>query len=319
MTAGPTTPWRGGRHVDEAEALRLVADRFPHLRPRRARLLGVGWDNTAHVVDDVWLFRFPRRRQGADLTARELLVLPRLAPRLPLAVPAPELVGAAGRDFPWAFTGAPFVPGVEWWVDPPSDRVAAAVALADALVVLHSTAVAGALADVLPRLPVDPNRRADPVERARRTAPALARLVEAGRLDGLPDLTLTPDRLRALAAAAEEGPPGATTLVHGDLHVRHVLVHDGRPSGLVDWGNVCVAEVSLDLQVAYALLDGTARSAFLERYGPVGPGVLARARLLAVSLHLMIADAAVDTGDVALAGAALQAVRRALDDADVGD
>ena len=159
-----------GRHVDQAEALRLLRRRLPGLGAGRAELLGVGWDNTAYLVDGTWLVRFPRRQEGADLTDRELLVLPRLAPLLPLLVPAPEHVGPLddGEDrtdgYPWRFTVARAVPGVEWWRDPPGpgDEVAAARRLGAALGVLHSPEVGDHLADAVARLPVDPNRRPSP-------------------------------------------------------------------------------------------------------------------------------------------------------------
>lgn len=306
----PAQPWRGGRHVDEAEALRLVRARLPDLGACRAELLGVGWDNTAHLVDGTWLVRFPRRQQGADLTDRELSVLPRLAGLLPLAVPAPVLVGEAGDGFPWRFTVARAVPGVEWWQDPPGPGSAAPAAerLAAALAVLHSPATADRMADALERLPVDPNRRTEPFERLRRAEAAHARLTAAGLLG--PGLA-TADLLD-LAERANRPARAPDVLVHGDLHVRHVLVADGAPTGLVDWGDVCRAEVSVDLQVAFALVEGRPRRVFLERYGPVPDGVLDRARLLAVTLHLVLAGSALDVGDVPLLAAATEAAHRAV-------
>lgn len=314
-------PWRGGRDVDPSEALRLLRRRLPGLGAVSVELLGVGWDNTAYLVDGTWLARFPRRQQGADLTDRELLVLPRLADLLSLAVPAPVLVGdpdpgsdqGAGPDtdgFPWRVTVARAVPGVEWWRDPPAGEAAVAAAgrVAGALAVLHSATVQELFGDALEGLPVDPNRRSEPVERLRRGRAAHDRLTAAGLLG--PELS--GPALAALAERADGSPRGPQVLVHGDLHVRHVLVAAGVPTGLIDWGDVCRAEASVDLQVAYALVEGEARGAFLRRYGPVAPGVLDRARLLAVSLHLMLTDSALDVGDRPLLAAALAAAHRAV-------
>lgn len=299
--------WRGGRDVTGVEALDLVRDRFPDLAAQRVEHVGTGWDNTAFRVDGQWLFRFPRRQQGADLTDRELLVLPRVEPRLPLAVPTPVLLGEPGEDFPWRFTGGRFVPGQEWWRAPPSaeQSLQAASTLAAALAVLHAPGTTAALPDVVAALPVDPNRRSEPVERVRRAQGALTRLA-----DLLPGL-LDPTWLSSLVERAEAGPRSPRVLVHGDLHVRHVLVQDGRLSGLIDWGDVCLAEPSVDLMVAFALFDGPARAAFLRRYGPVDDGVLDRARVLAITLHLTLADQALDQGEHGLVQAALDAVARA--------
>ena len=259
--------------------------------------------------------RFPRRQEGADLTDRELLVLPRLAPLLPLLVPAPEHVGPLddGEDrtdgYPWRFTGG--ARGARGRVvarpararrtrSPRRERLGAALG------VLHSPEVGDHLADAVARLPVDPNRRTEPSERLRRSGPAHARLAAAGLLG--PGLATA--ALEALAGTAGSAPRAPAVLVHGDLHVRHVLVAAGVPTGLVDWGDVCRAEASVDLMAAFALLDGEPRQALLDRYGPVAAGVLERARLLAATLHLQLADSALDTGDEPLLAAALAAAHR---------
>ena len=44
---------------------------------------------------------------------REIALLPALAPRLPLPVPVPQLVGRPTDAYPWPFWGARVVPGVE--------------------------------------------------------------------------------------------------------------------------------------------------------------------------------------------------------------
>ena len=84
------------------------------------------------------------------------------------------------------------------------------------------------------------------------------------------------------------------------------------PTGLVDWGDVCQAEASVDLMAAFALLEGEPRQALLDRYGPVAAGVLERARLLAATLHLQLADSALYTGDEPLLAAALAAAHRSV-------
>ena len=48
--------------VDEPLARRLLRTQFPELELASLRLAGEGWDNTAWLVDERWLFRFPRRR-----------------------------------------------------------------------------------------------------------------------------------------------------------------------------------------------------------------------------------------------------------------
>lgn len=83
--------WSAEIVVDERLARRLLDAQFPELEHPTLRLLGEGWDNTAWLVDDQWVFRFPRRAIALPGFERELAVLPALAPQLPLPVPTPAV------------------------------------------------------------------------------------------------------------------------------------------------------------------------------------------------------------------------------------
>ena len=110
------------------------------------------------------------------------------------------------------------------------------------------------------------------------------------------------------------GPPdGPRVLVHGDLHLRHLLVlPDGRPSGVIDWGDTCLADPAVDLCLAYAAFDGRAREALLAEYGPVDAERELRARSLAVGLCAGLARAAQATGEDVLLAEYLRGIGRAI-------
>ena len=61
---------------------------------RSVGLLAEGWDNTVWLVDESWVFRFPRRAAAVAGVEREIAVLPRLAPFLPLPIPSQSSSGA---------------------------------------------------------------------------------------------------------------------------------------------------------------------------------------------------------------------------------
>ena len=105
--------WAPETVVDEALARHLLADQFPELSLAALRLLAEGWDNTVWLVNDELVFRFPRRAIAIPGIEREIAILPRLAARLPLAVPVPTFVGRRTDAFAWPFFGAPLVPGRE--------------------------------------------------------------------------------------------------------------------------------------------------------------------------------------------------------------
>src|SRR5215471_20162663 len=117
---------------DEERARQLVRAQFEELAADVVTLVSEGWDYAVFRVDGEWAFRFPRREVVVLGTEREIAVLPKLAERLPVAVPAPVFVGRPGADFRWPFYGARHIPGVEATGHPVD-----AATLAEALRALH--------------------------------------------------------------------------------------------------------------------------------------------------------------------------------------
>jgi aminoglycoside phosphotransferase (APT) family kinase protein len=142
--------------VDEPLVRLLLGRQCSRARAASLRLAGEGWDNTAWLVDERWLFRFPRREIALDGVGRELRVLPALAPLLPLPIPQPVFVGRSTSEFPWPFFGSPVVPGRELAEARLSDDARSALArpLGRFLRALHA-------ASIPVELPVDPISRAD--------------------------------------------------------------------------------------------------------------------------------------------------------------
>lgn len=285
----------------------LIGRRFPELRGATVERLATGWDNTVLLVGGDWVFRFPRRRMALAGVERETAVLPVLAPRLPLPVPVPRFLGEPSDDFPWPFWGARRIPGRELAeVRPPDeDRVALAAETGAFLRALHDPALVREAGE---GLPVDPMGRADPAGRAARTR---------GRLDAIAARGVwRPDpAVEEFLAAAEgwDAPGGDPVVVHGDLHVRHLLLTPaGRAAGVIDWGDVCLGAPAVDLSLAYAGFSGAAREAFLAEYGTVPPEQETAARALALNLTATLAEYAASTGRDALLAETLAGIGRAL-------
>jgi aminoglycoside phosphotransferase (APT) family kinase protein len=296
--------------VDQALARRLIGARFPELRLDAIRLLGEGWDSTAWLVDEQWVFRFPRRAVVVPGFRRELAVVPRLAPALPLPVPVAVHRGEPSAEFGWPFAGSRFVPGRELSDAAPDDsaRVRHGRALGRFLRALHdvdpaSLTIEGEL------LPIDANGRADMRDRATRAERQVAVLARLG-------LWRAPAALfPALEHARGLEPPRALAIAHGDLHLRHVLVgDDGELSGVIDWIDVCRADPAIDLPLYWGYLTPAAREAFCAEYGPIAADGLLRARVLAVFLWGVLAEYAGDVGMEALGREAVAGLERATAD-----
>jgi len=281
--------WDPERVVDEDLARALLRDQFPDLALVSVELLGVGWDVTVYLVDSTWAVRFPRREVAAPSLLREIALLPALAPRLPLPVPVPQLVGRPTGDFPWTFWGAPFLRGRELAEAglPDDAREPLARELGGFLRVLHDPALARELGA---GLAVDPMRRAIPSTRGPMAREFLDLLASRGTWAAGSAVDRAVDDV--IAAADPLGAPtGEPVLVQGDLHLRHLLVApDGSAAGVIDWGDACLADPALDLSLAYAAFGGASRDAFFQAYGaqPDEPREL-RARVLALCLCAVLA------------------------------
>jgi len=296
--------WRPEVVVDADRAAGLIGEQFPELADAPIREIGAGWDNVVYLVDDRWAFRFPQRQIAVPGVQRELETLGRLAPHLPLPIPVPRFVGVAGQDYPWPWFGAGYLPGVELAASglADEDRVELGASLGGFLRALHAPGLA---ARVGAGLPVDPMRRADMGFRV----PHARRRLDAVIAEGLWQPTQAVERL--LADAAGLPPPPRTVILHGDLHVRHVLVDDrGAASGVIDWGDVSLGDPSADLSIAFGALAGDARGAFVDAYGPIDRLTELRARVLATFLAAALLGYANDVRLEALHAEALRALER---------
>jgi aminoglycoside phosphotransferase (APT) family kinase protein len=301
-------PWEAERIVTAEQATSLVAGAFPALRGLPVRQFAEGWDNTVLLVDETWAFRFPRRAVTLPAFRRESAVLPQIAPLLPLPIPVPELIGTDDDPAdPWPFTGARLIPGQELADALLADdaRVDAASAVGAFLRALHAPTTRTAVNVELPR---DPMHRGHPQARMQSTRETLDQLVTSQVW------TRDPAVDTLLADADRLGPPtGEPVLVHGDLHARHLLVDAaGRASGVIDWGDVCLADPAVDLSLAYAAFAGPARAALLAQYGTVGPDQELRARALALRISAFLAAYAAAEDRPPLLAEARAALHRAV-------
>src|SRR5829696_5323127 len=97
-------------HAEEAQTdVRLVrsllAGQFPHWAALPVeRVPSWGTDNALYRLGDDMVARLPRRQQNALQLEKELRWLPRLAPHVPLPVPAPLAAGEPAEGYPFAWS-----------------------------------------------------------------------------------------------------------------------------------------------------------------------------------------------------------------------
>ncbi|MEU6388390.1 aminoglycoside phosphotransferase family protein [Streptomyces sp. NPDC046939] len=237
-------------YIDSALVRDLVDSQFPQWSGLPLTLVDpAGSDHVIHRLGDELTVRLPRHPGAIGQARKEQYWLPRLAPRLPLAVPVPVAVGepALGYPWPWAVTR---------WLD---GEVATVERLGD------STEAAGELAAFLRALwGVEPGEgetgRAETLaERdgsTREAIAAVAGVFDASAMTELWDA--------ALAGPGHAGPP---VWFHGDFHTGNLLTVDGRLSAVIDFGNLGLGDPSVDLMVAFTLLSPDARAVFRAALG----------------------------------------------------
>ena len=292
--------------VDGGLVRELLGDQFPELDASSARLLGEGWDNAVWVVEETWAFRFPRRQIAIPGVRRELALLPTLGPLLSVPIPVPTFVGQQSEQFPWPFFGTRLLPGNEIADAALSDeaRVAVGVDLGRFLRELHEPELR-ARVDPEDALPVDPLGRADMDKRVPMARKNLRELESTGAWRG--ELSVERVLEHASRLASRE-----RVFLHGDLHLRHVLVEHDSLAGVIDWGDCCTGDPSIDLHVAWSMLPPEGREAFFAEYGAVDEDVHSRARVLALGLCSMLAVYAHSVGNANLLRESLDGLERTL-------
>lgn len=277
--------------VDAARAAALVAEAFPELRGLDVHPFGRGYDNSAFLVEERWVFRFPKRAGSVECLQREIEVLPALASLLPVAVSAPRFVALSGEGFPFPFAGYELVPGGPAHLrafEPASASVFAA-SVGRFLRALHGVRhQAGGGAP-----PLDALGKTDPPRALRALRLRLRRMRREGA-------ELDVDRVLELARAwcSEPLAESARAWVHGDLYPKHALVDaDGRLSGVIDWGDLHGGDPAQDLSLAFGWLDPDAGAALLEAYGPVDDATRDRARFRALYYGVVLSDFGAQIGD----------------------
>lgn len=258
--------------IDEALVQRLIRSQHPDLGHLAVTALEFGWDNALYRLGDTYTVRLPRRAVAVPLLANEQTWLPKLAPVLPLPIPAPLRTGVAEDDYPWPWSILPWFEGqpVESTPLKPSE----AKTLAGFLKTLHQPAPNDA--------PVNTGRGCPLAKRKEHDETYMTQLSKSTD-------AITPEIIKTWAAALAAAPETAPTWLHGDLHARNVLAHEGRITAIIDWGDITSGDRATDLASIWMLLgDANARSQAMHHYGDNDPALWARAKGWAVTFGVVL-------------------------------
>lgn len=294
--------WTAEQTIEPPLALQLIQRQFPDLRPNQIRLLGVGWDNTAFVINDDLIFRFPRREIALPFLETEWSFLPKLAPQLPVPIPVPKWKGDPTSSFPWPFIGYRMLPGFTACYAnlSESERVSLAVPLAEFLKVLH-TLPASEIAHC--KILNDNKIRIDGHQLTQKIRKNFEELNLLGLLSNEEKLQKVIEKSQLFRE------PLTTTIVHGDLYVRHILLNEKHQlCGIIDWGDVHLGDPAIDLSIVHSFLPPNSHQAFLETYGKVSKETWNLARLRAIFSSTIMLLFGHHSGDPNIAREALRSL-----------
>jgi aminoglycoside phosphotransferase (APT) family kinase protein len=265
---------------------RLIAGQFPHWAGLPVRpVSSAGTECVLYRLGDDLVIRLPRR-PGESLDA--ILTqgaLSRLAPLLPVPVPALIAQGQPTAEYPASW-------GVLRWLDgdtPVEGHLAEpgllAADLAGFLRALWNVDLSKAdLADSPP---------------AYRGGPLADR--QGFTIDAIEQLhgVIDTDAARAIWDRAALLPPwdGPDTWIHADMMPGNVVTRNGRLAGVIDFSTAGIGDPSQDLIVAWMLLPASVRPAFRRATG-VDDATWLRGRAGALSMALGHLDYYSDTNPV---------------------
>ena len=214
------------------------------------RVRSAGTDNAIYRLGRAMAVRLPRRARTALTLEKEREWLPRLAPHLPLAVPAPLFNGAPAADSPWVWSVYRWLDGEDATNEGITDLREAATRLAR-------------FVDALQR--IDATDGPPPGEHNFHRGVAL----EARDAEVRSSLARLQDEIDASAViAAWEAALGApnwqapAVWIHGDLDARNLLVRHGSLTAVIDFGSVGVGDPACDVMVAWKVFSADTRTIF---------------------------------------------------------
>ncbi len=208
--------------------------------------------------------RIPSGEAYVAQVEKEHRWLPKIAPLLPLPIPAPLAKGSPGEGCPFPWSVYRWIKGETALRERIGDLTAFGAALAEFLRALQKIDPEGGS----PSGPHNFYRGGNLKVYDTETRQALASL--GGRVDTAASEAVWE---KALCTVWDREP----VPFHGDVTEGNLLVEKGKLSAVIDFGCCGVGDPACDLTIAWTLLEGESRKAFAETMA-LDPGTWARAR-----------------------------------------
>lgn len=278
--------------VEKELAIALINKQFPELSIQSIKEIGEGFDNTIYAVNDIYVFRFPRREIAGELMETEAVLLPKIQQLLPIKIPVPVFFGQKSQDYRWSFLGYSYLEGKMPHKLTQENRTKLIGPLAAFLKALHSISIKD-----LKGVPV-PYDKLGRLDIGKRKAGMMEKLEALCLLDNSQVFEKARDYCQGIEHIEV---PCEHVLVHGDLHLGNMLVNEGKElTAIIDWGDVHIGHRAVDLAIVYSLIPAEEREAFYAVYGKTDSVTLELARFKAVYTLVLLLAYALDKKELLL-------------------
>lgn len=273
--------WDKTTQVPEELVRALLSRQFPSQfkSVQNIQWLGQGFDNTAYLIDQQFVFRFPHRQEALHCMENEILILPYLAQQLSFKISAPTFIGHPDGDYPYPFSGYPALSGelLSHYQAPCVNDPHFARTLGLWLRELHGLPV---LDEHRVGIKGKQDWRLDIPNRTHRVAELTAQYSAYFKEQGF-DIQKLNALMQGFKNRDIQG--GKSCYLHGDLYAKHIVVDsDGNSSGLIDWGDVHIGHPAIDISVGIMIFTESALTHFLHAYQDINPHTMKMAAFRAL-------------------------------------
>lgn len=230
----------------------LIKEQFPKWADLPVRPIETsGWDNRTYHLGDSMSVRLPSASRYAAQVQKEQQWLPKLAPRLPLAIPEPLALGLPNAQYPFHWSIMSWLHGEPLTANPKQSQQQVATDLAEFLNALRKIPTSQG------PLPGAHNfyRGGDLRIYDQEVRHCLVQLGTEVDQDAI---------LRLWAQACHSDWTNPPVWLHGDIAAGNLLVSNGELSAVIDFGSCGIGDPACDLTIAWTIFEGDARNTFKQ-------------------------------------------------------
>lgn len=236
-------------------ARNLIAEQFPEFSDLPITdVEKQGHDNRTYRLGRHMLIRMPTAADYALKVPKEQELLPQLAKRLSISIPAPIEMGKPSAYYPYPFS-------IYKWLSGKSINLLTLIDQEKEQLSFDLTKFLKELQAIMDVEGPEPGQhnwwRGDHVsvydKGAREQIAELAEIMDASKALALWD--------KASATKWDKQP----VWIHGDFAIGNILIDSGKLSAVIDFGGAAVGDPACDLVIAWTYLSGKARETFISK------------------------------------------------------